>query len=74
MISNKKWWAVVKVGPDKFVKYRVNNFINFTLFLDRHFKDWRYINVYRYLGTNDKTGKQVAAYTKNNRPRTPQPE
>lgn len=62
----KKYKVIAKAGPEKFVKYNVNNLVQFTSFLDRTFPDWRYFNVYLY--TKDSTGQQVGSFTRNNRP------
>jgi hypothetical protein len=64
----KKYKVIAKVGnlPDgkaKCVKYRVTNLVKFTVFLDHQFPDWRWFNVY-----DNKTGQQIASYTRNNRP------
>lgn len=65
-MSKKKYKVIAKVGNDKFVKYNVNNLVQFSLFLDRQFPDWRYFNVYNY--TNNDSGNQIGNYTKNQRP------
>jgi hypothetical protein len=62
----KKYKVIAKVGNDRFVKYNVNNLVQFASFLDRQFPDWRYFNVYTY--TKDDSGEQVGNYTKNHRP------
>ncbi len=62
----KKYKVIAKVGNDRFVKYNVNNLVQFASFLDRQFPDWRYFNVYTY--TKDDSGEQVGNYTKNQRP------
>jgi len=59
----KKYKCIVKVGPKKFVSYHVTNLLLFTAFLDRHFPDWRYCNVF-----SKKTGEQLGNFSKNNRP------
>ena len=59
--------TITKVGVDQFVKYRnVSNLIRFTHFLDNKFPTWRYFNVY-----DKKSKKQVASFTKENRPFSP---
>jgi hypothetical protein len=63
---SKKYKIIAKVENDKFVKYNVNNLLLFTSFLDRNFPNWRWFNVYEY--TKDDTGKQVANFTKSNKP------
>jgi hypothetical protein len=61
--EKKKYHCIAKVGPEKFVKYNVNNLVKFTSYLDRDFPDWRWYNVY-----DKETRNQVANFTKNNRP------
>lgn len=65
MNTKKKYKVIAKVGPDKFVKYNVDNLIRFTAFLDRRFNDWRYFNVF-----DKDTQEQLISFTKNNRPET----
>lgn len=60
---SKTYQVIVKVGKNKFVKYRVNNLIAFTKFIDKQYKDWRWFNVY-----DKKTKAQIASYTKYNKP------
>lgn len=59
----KKYTCIAKVGPEKFVKYRLNNLKDFTAFLDRKWPDWRFFNVY-----DKQTKEQLANFTKTNRP------
>lgn len=62
-VSMKKYSCIVKVGNDKFVKYRLSDLLKFVEFLDREWSDWRWFNVY------DKESKtQLANYTRANRP------
>lgn len=64
----KKYICIVKVVDstgDKFLKYRTNDLIKFTKFLDLKFPDWKWFNVYDKI-----TGEQVANFTINNRPTT----
>lgn len=63
--AKKKYKVIAKVGNDKFVKYRVNDLLKFTSFLDTNFTGWRWYNVY-----DAKTGIQVSNFTTNNRPST----
>lgn len=59
----KKYICIVKVGQDKFLKYRLSDLTSFTAYLDKEHKEWRYFNVY------DKQLKtQIGSFTKNNRP------
>lgn len=64
MMQKKKRIVIVKVGPEKFVKYEyVNDLIAFTNFLDKDFSGWRYYNVF-----DRKTGLQIGSFTNKNRP------
>ena len=60
----KIYQVIAKVSNDQFVKYNVNNLLSFTTFLDKHYKDWRWFNVY-----DKKTKVQIASFTKHNRPK-----
>ena len=62
----KKYKVIAKVEKDKFVKYNVNNLLLFTAFLDRHFPDWRWFNVYEY--TKNDSGVQIGSFTSKDRP------
>jgi hypothetical protein len=64
----KKYMCIVKVGNNldktaKCVKYRSNNLLKFTLFIDKKFPEWKWFNVFL-----KETGKQVMNFTKFNRP------
>jgi len=59
----KTYKVIVKISNDKFVKYNVNNLVSFTKFIDQHYKNWRWFNVY-----DKKTKTQITSYTKYNRP------
>ena len=64
----KKYRCIVKVVDatgDKFLKYRTNDLIKFTRFLDTKFPDWKWFNVY-----DKTTGDQVGSFTINKRPGT----
>lgn len=63
---DKKYRVIAKVENDKFVKYKCNNLLKFANFLDTHFKDWRWFNVYEYRKEGD--GLQLANFTKFKRP------
>jgi hypothetical protein len=63
-----KYRVIAKVDNDKFVKYYVTNLLLFTKFLDRNFSAWRFFNVYEK--SKDDKGKQIASFTKNNRPQS----
>ena len=68
---SKRYCAIVKIGTKPngdahCVKYRFNDLINFTFFLDKAWPDWKWYNVYSNLETNK--GVQLASFTKNKRP------
>lgn len=67
MKMEKKYRVIAKVGNDKFVRYKVNNLVLFTAFLDRVHTGWRWFNVYQYTKAGD--GHQIASYTNKNRPK-----
>lgn len=56
-----RYTVIAKIEAEKFVKYRVNNLLKFTRFLDDSFPNWRWFNVY-------KNEKQVGNFTNKNRP------
>jgi hypothetical protein len=59
-----KYSVIIKVDSDRFLKYsHVNNLYLLSNWLDRHFKDWKYMNVY-----SNKTRLKIANLTKNNKP------
>lgn len=69
----KKYVAIVKTGnnPDgsaHCVKYRLNDLLKFTAFLDKKWAGWRWFNIYRCQGENK--GKQIACFTNKRRPLT----
>lgn len=64
----KKYSCIVKIGnnPDnsaKCVKYRSNDLLKFTSFLDRKYPEWKWMNVF-----SKQTRKQLMNFTKNKRP------
>jgi len=64
----KKYSCIVKIGnnPDnsaKCVKYRLNDLLKFSKFLDLKFPTWTYCNVFL-----KETRKQVSSFTKYRRP------
>lgn len=70
-MKSKKYIAIVKIknnkdGSAKCVKYRFDNLIKFTEFLDVKWPGWKWYNVYSNRGNNKK--KQIANYTNRNRP------
>jgi hypothetical protein len=67
----KRYIAIVKIrnnpnGGAHCVKYRFNDLVNFTNFLDKAWPDWKWYNVYSNLEKNK--GTQLANFTKNKRP------
>ena len=67
----KRYKAIVKIknntdGSAYCVKYRLNNLIDFTKFLDSKWTGWKWFNVYSNIGENK--GKQLANFTKYKRP------
>lgn len=65
-MASKKYKVIAKVSNEKFVKYNVNNLLLFTAFLDKHFPDWRWFNVY-CKGT-ERDGQQLGNFTSKSRP------
>ena len=65
---SKKYSAIVKIGAEKFAKWRFDNLVKFVRFLDERHSDWRWFNVF----DNDKKSPtyrtQIANYTRNKRP------
>jgi len=61
---SKTYKIIAKISSNKFVKYNTGNLILFTNFLDKHYKDWRWFNVY-----DKKTKVQISSFTKYNRPK-----
>lgn len=64
----KKYSCIVKIGnnPDnsaKCVKYRSNDLLKFTSFLDLKYPEWKWMNVF-----SKQTSKQLMNFTKNKRP------
>jgi hypothetical protein len=69
--SSRKHIAIVKIsnksdGKAQCVKYRFDNLIKFTIFLDKQWADWKWFNVYSNKGSNK--GEQIGNYTKYRRP------
>lgn len=59
----KKYTCIAKTGDDKFLKYRLNDLLKFTRFLDKQWPGWRWYNVF-----DNRTKTQVANFTKSKRP------
>ena len=69
--KRKKYIAIVKIhnnenGSAYCVKYRFNDLLNFTQFLDKKWPGWKWYNV--FANTGDKKGVQLASFTKYRRP------
>jgi len=65
----KKYTCIVKIGnnPDrsaKCVKYRLNDLLKFTSFIDKNFPEWKWFNVY-----SKKTRAQLMSFTKYKKPK-----
>ncbi len=63
--------AIVKInnkpdGSAYCVKYRFNDLLKFTDFLDRRWKDWKWYNVFSNKGMNKR--HQIGNFTNRNRP------
>lgn len=73
-MSNSRYYIKVKISPekiimngtkhDKLIWIHSNDLISFVYFLDEKYPEWCWFNVY---DNKDKT-KQLANFTKNNRP------
>lgn len=69
---SKRYTAIVKIknkpdGSAHCLKYRFDNLLNFTKFLDENWDGWKWYNVYSNTGINK--GKQLANFTKYKRPK-----
>ena len=60
---SKRYVCIVKVADQHFVKYRLNDLLKFTAFLDTRWASWRWFNVY-----DKKTKQQIANFTNRRRP------
>lgn len=68
---SKKYIAIVKVadnpdGSAKCLKYRFNDLLKFTTFLDKDWRTWRWFNVYANKGNYK--GEQLDNFTNKRRP------
>jgi hypothetical protein len=66
--KSKKYTCIAKIGNNLdlsalCVKYRLDNLIKFSVFLDRKYPTWTWFNVFL-----KETGKQVMSFTKHKRP------
>lgn len=69
----KRYIAIIKIrnnpdGTAYCVKYRFNDLMKFTEFLDRNWTGWKWFNVFSNRGNNK--GMQVASFTNKKRPVT----
>lgn len=67
----KRYTAIVKInnnpdGSAYCVKYRFDDLLKFTNFLDVKWPEWKWYNVYSNIGTNK--GKQIGNFTNRNKP------
>ena len=70
-MKSKKYIAIVKIrnnknGSAKCVKYRFDNLLKFTEFLDIKWSEWKWYNVFSNRGNNEKA--QIANYTNRQKP------
>ncbi len=70
---SKRYIAIVKIktrpdGSAYCVKYRFDNLLNFTEFLDVKWAEWKWFNVYSNKGIDK--GKQLTNFTKLRRPKS----
>lgn len=70
---SKRYTAIVKInnrpdGSAHCIKYRFDNLLDFTRFLDKDWAGWKWFNVYLNRGINK--GKQLANFTKYRRPKS----
>ena len=69
--QKKKYTAIVKIennpdGTARCLKYRFNDLLKFTAFLDQKWIQWKWFNLYS--NSNQNKGKQLGSFTKNNKP------
>ena len=69
---SKRYAAIVKIknrpdGSAHCVKYRFDNLLSFTKFLDNNWTEWKWFNVYSNKDIDK--GKQLANFTKFNKPK-----
>jgi hypothetical protein len=69
--KRKKYISIVKLynkndGTAKCIKYRFNDLIKFTQFLDTNWSEWKWFNLYSNKLENK--GTQLGNFTKNNKP------
>lgn len=69
--KRKKYIAIVKLynnkdGTAKCLKYRFNDLLKFTEFLDTKWSEWKWFNLYSNKLENK--GTQLGSFTRNNKP------
>jgi|JI9StandDraft_2_1071091.scaffolds.fasta_scaffold409648_2 hypothetical protein len=73
MKISKKYVGIVKIknnpdGSAYCIKYRFDDLLKFTNFLDQKWQDWKWFNVFS--NKNEDKGIKLASFTKNNKPKT----
>lgn len=68
---SKRYIAIVKIGNNtdgtaNCVKYRFDDLLKFTVFLDKKWQAWKWFNVYSNKGENKRL--QIGNFTNKNRP------
>ena len=71
MTTSKKYKAIVKIknnpdGTAYCVKYRFDDLLKFTNFLDSSWSTWKWFNVFS--NKNENKNQQLGSFTKNNKP------
>lgn len=67
--QHSRYKVIVKVNSDKFCTWKCHDLLKLVVFLNRDFPNWRWFNVYSYIGSNK--GIQLASYTTKKLPRYP---
>lgn len=71
MKTSKKYKAIVKIknnsdGTAYCVKYRFDDLLKFTKFLDSSWSEWKWFNVFS--NKNENKNQQLGSFTKNSKP------
>jgi hypothetical protein len=71
MKISKNYKAIVKIknnpeGTAYCVKYRFDDLLKFTNFLDSKWQEWKWYNVFS--NKNQNKGRQIGSFTKHNKP------
>lgn len=71
MKTSKKYKAIVKIknnpdGTAYCVKYRFDDLLKFTKFLNLSWSEWKWFNVFS--NKNENKNQQLESFTKNNKP------